>query len=170
MHTPIVYVPKAFGGALDEFMPSLIEELGEASTSHHSLFGLPFMLYGRSVTPTTPGMESALLWVSLNEFLLLNQQCLTIERFNDNASTAGWRSEDEATFNQEAPVALVCVGGMLQVTFRNNADESEEALVMQSGSFLIMEPGMQATHSYSVESVTDKETLLLTMRAQHSPT
>lgn len=165
---PITFIPNALGNALsEEFFETIWSSVGNG-VSHHSLFKLPFLLNGANIVPAVPTKDVAILWAALNEMWLMNQECITLECFQSTVNY--FRSDDDPVFDAERPIVLVNMGGAVTITLRNLDTKEEQAVTMSDGSVMIMEPGMQKTHSYSAHSATDNQrSVLITLRPMNRP-
>lgn len=69
----------------------------------------------------------------------------------DGSDSLGWHADDDAEIDHNRPIAVITLGAGRDIAFKRNVKGAHpERMFLQSGSLLIMRPGMQQTHLHAI--------------------
>lgn len=77
------------------------------------------------------------------EFCFLN-------RYDSQHEHLGWHADDSDSIDQTRPIAVLSLGAERDIWFRANGSSDVDKLRLESGSILIMQPGIQGTHQHRI--------------------
>ena len=71
--------------------------------------------------------------------------------YENNRDSLNWHADDDPGINHERPIAVVTVGAGREIQFKEQTPDSiSEKLMLEPGSLLLMNAGMQSTHFHRI--------------------
>ena len=97
-------------------------------------------------------------WVPIVEKLKLKVQQVCDQGYNsvllnwyrNGEDKMGWHADNEEELGANPSIAMVSLGAERTFQFRHNDTQLTESVNLNSGSLLLMKPGMQATYQHQV--------------------
>lgn len=62
----------------------------------------------------------------------------------------GWHADDSPEIDSARPIAVISLGSMRRIEFRENGTPDKHAVLLEPGSLLLMHAGMQSTHQHRI--------------------
>ena len=82
-----------------------------------------------------------------------DMQLCFLNRYDDQHHHLGWHADDSPEQDDTAPIIVQSFGAAREIWFRKNGEGGEAAIqkqLLEDGSTLVMEPGMQQTHQHRI--------------------
>ena len=114
--------------------------------------GLTYQYSGQ--TFETPGWDKPMFWLKQKiEFETgFRFNSALLNRYRDGKDKMGWHADDEPELGIDPAVAIVSLGEERDIQFRQGKKGPATSLNLQSGSLLVMSPGMQRQFQHQIPS------------------
>jgi alkylated DNA repair dioxygenase AlkB len=117
--------------------------------------------YGRGIGMRTyyprvthPAIESCNS--KLEEMLGFRYEGCFLNGYENEWDALGWHADADPGIDHSRPIAVVTVGAGRAIQFKGQGADTKEEVFLESGSLLLMHPGMQSTHLHRIPKVGRK--------------
>jgi len=128
--------------------------------------GLTYQYSGQSFD--TPGWDKPMFWLKqkIEHVSGFRFNSALLNRYRDGEDKMGWHADDEPELGVDPAVAIVSLGEARDIQFRFGKKGHATSLSLESGSLLIMKPGMQdkLQHQIPIRKNVKGERVSLTFR------
>ena len=172
MTTPVRYIPREAWAAEVGFKSLMEQLIGDVQWEVHddnrreAFFlrrDLPYYYGGRRGLETRPYYPQhepfALtnLWARVELKVGTTFEACFINYYENEKGNLGWHADDSPSIDSTRPVVILSIGVPRTLWFRPFAvPENLESKLLESGSLLVMEAGMQQTHQHCVQKEEDR--------------
>jgi alkylated DNA repair dioxygenase AlkB len=95
--------------------------------------------------------EILTIWRAVEERCGHSFEACFLNGYEDGSDHLGWHADDSPEMDPSRPIAVVSLGATREIWFKSiGAKELGASQALGSGSLLIMEPGMQASHWHRI--------------------
>ncbi|USN14100.1 alpha-ketoglutarate-dependent dioxygenase [Brevundimonas phage vB_BpoS-Papperlapapp] len=78
--------------------------------------------------------------------------------YHNGSDGLGWHADDDPKIDHNRPIAVITLGEGRDIAFKRNVKGAHpERMFLESGSLLIMRPGMQQTHLHAIPKVEGRD-------------
>ncbi|MDX1532766.1 MAG: alpha-ketoglutarate-dependent dioxygenase AlkB [Nitrosopumilaceae archaeon] len=187
MKPPIHYI-KDFMGDVDHSMTMIFNELMDLEWEkrgntprfeyYTNDFDVPYVYgRGRGIREYLPKPKCAfilLLGLCITDYTGHHLEVCFLNRYDDLKDHLGWHSDDSPEMDDKRPICIYSVGDAREIWFRPKGDKNPEnvyKLLMEPGSLVVMEPGMQIEWEHRIPKCDRKcgVRISLTYRGYISP-